>query len=154
MSQQSKKLTAYTLVNLIAQRNRLQKDKYDVMMADGNDQKVQVVQALFNKSKNSPFPGLNYETLQKSFPTYEPPENEENIESYNDAYMAQVESFIGNNNLVPQQQAGAKIIKTYLPTLYKCKDGIARKAFKIKGKGNTIYVIKKGIIVKANSIKK
>ena len=47
-----------------------------------------------------------------------------------------------------------KIIKTYLPNLYKCNDNRLRKAFRIKGRGNTIYVMYKKIVINARKIEK
>ena len=39
---------------------------------------------------------------------------------------------------------GGKIVKNYLKELYKCKDNRLRKAFRIKGRGNSIFVNYKG----------
>lgn len=55
-----------------------------------------------------------------------------------------------NNNLT----GGNSMIKRYLKQLYKCPDGRLRKAFRIQGNGNTIFVICKKNIVKAKSIPK
>jgi hypothetical protein len=43
--------------------------------------------------------------------------------------------------------------KTYLPDLHKCPDGRRRKAFRIKGKGNTLYVVYKGVVTPVSKIK-
>ena len=43
--------------------------------------------------------------------------------------------------------------KTYLPDLHKCPDGRSRKAFRVKGKGNTIYVVYKGVVTAVKKIK-
>ena len=43
--------------------------------------------------------------------------------------------------------------KTYLPYLHKCPDGRSRKAFRVKGKGNTIYVVYKGVVTAVKKIK-
>jgi len=49
---------------------------------------------------------------------------------------------------------GRSVVKRYLNKLYKCPDGRLRKAFRIQGKGNTIFVTCKKNIVKAKSIPK
>jgi hypothetical protein len=38
--------------------------------------------------------------------------------------------------------------------LYKCNDGRLRKAFRIKGRGNTKFVTYKGKVVKASDVPK
>ena len=42
------------------------------------------------------------------------------------------------------KDGGGKIVKNYLKELYKCKDNRLRKAFRIKGRGNSIFVNYKG----------
>ena len=49
---------------------------------------------------------------------------------------------------------GGKIIKKYLPQLYKCNDNKTRKAFRIKGSGSSVYVMYKGKPKKASQIPK
>lgn len=51
-----------------------------------------------------------------------------------------------------QSQGGKQIFK-YIKELYKCNDNRYRRAFLIKGHGNTKFVISKGRIVKASSLK-
>lgn len=49
---------------------------------------------------------------------------------------------------------GAKLIKNYMDKLYVCNDNIKRRAFRIKGKNNSIYVMYKKRVTKACEIPK
>jgi len=49
---------------------------------------------------------------------------------------------------------GAKQELIYLPEKCKCADGRIRRVFRIKGKGNTLYVMNKGVVTKKSDIKK
>ena len=48
--------------------------------------------------------------------------------------------------------SGIKYIKNYMDNLYLCKDNKKRKAFRIKGMNNTIYVMFKKNVTKASEI--
>jgi hypothetical protein len=52
------------------------------------------------------------------------------------------------------QDAGFKMVKTYLQTPLMCNDGRIRKAFRLKGRGNILYVMSKKEVVKRSDIKK
>ena len=77
---------------------------------------------------------------------------------HNDAknIKAVIDLFSNPYKPINTEQSGgtnSKLEKTYLKSLYKCKDGRTRKAFRIKGRGNTIFVFYKKQLTKISDIK-
>ena len=65
------------------------------------------------------------------------------------------------NAIVKNNQGGGSLNKEikrsdkkYMDKLFVCNDGRARKAFRVSGKGNNIFVMYKGICVAARDIPK
>lgn len=71
----------------------------------------------------------------------------------NDQVQKQLLELSYLKNEKPLYNSGGKIVRKYLPGVYKCNDNRNRRAFRIIGRGNTLFVLSNNQITKKNDIK-